>query len=321
MKRSAMAASAVVLLLTATSARAAEKQPGGDSVTPAIEKFVSSFESAFNRGDAKSLAALWTPGGDLVGVQGERTEGRQQIEKQFEGLFSANKNMKLKMSIVAVHPVGDSAAVVDISAETNPPLQGIPAEPQSTMVLLRRDGRWLIETARDTLAYSPSHYRYLKPLEWMVGQWNDGAAGSEGAHFRSTCDWTTNKNFLIRKYSVGGTDRPAVAGTEVIGWDLRRHCVRSWNFESNGGFGESTWRRDGDRWLIEHSGVLGDGSEASAVHVLAHPDENTVVLKSKERTLNGQPQPEMKELTIHRLPTGEKQPAAEETPLPKTKLP
>ena len=112
-----MAASAVVLLLTATSARAAEKQPGGDSVTPAIEKFVSSFESAFNRGDAKSLAALWTPGGDLVGVQGKRTEGRQQIEKQFEGLFSANKNMKLKMSIVAVHPVGDSAAVVDIGRD------------------------------------------------------------------------------------------------------------------------------------------------------------------------------------------------------------
>ena len=114
----------------------------------------------------------------------------------------------------------------------------------------------------------------------------------------------------------------AATGTEVIGWDPRRHCIRSWNFDSNGGYGESTWKRDGDRWMIDHAGVLQDGSEVSAVHVISRPDANTLSLKSQERTLNGQPQPDMKEVTIHRLPKDEaKKPAAEEKPAPKTNLP
>ena len=162
--------------------------------------------------------------------------------------------MKLKLSIDAVHLVGEDTAVVDMTAEVFPPLPAMPAEPQSTMVLVRREGGWLIETARDTLAYHPSNYRYLKAVQWMIGQWTDNPASPEKARFHSSCDWTADKNFLIRKFSVGGKWPPAATGTEVIGWDPRRHCIRSWNFDSNGGYGESTWRREGDHWIIRPRG-------------------------------------------------------------------
>ncbi len=321
MKRSATAAIAAALLAT-TSLLAAETEKSGDASRQAVEKLVASLASAFNHGDAKALAELWTPAGELVGFDGQRIEGRGPIEKRFAEFFAAKKKLKLALSVVSVRLLGD-AAVVDAVAEITPPLRDMPAEPRSTLVLLRRDGRWLIDSARDTLVYDPSNYRHLKAIEWMVGDWSDETAtAAEAARFHSTCAWTTGKNFLIRKYNVGGTGPLAVTGTEVIGWDPRRHCIRSWNFDSNGGYGESTWRRDGDRWIVRHSGVLQDGSEHSAVHVMAQVDDDTVTLKSQERTLSGQRQPDAKELRIHRLPRGGvEKPAAEEKPAPKTSLP
>ena len=201
--------------------------------------------------------------------------------------------------------MGDSAAVVDATAEVSPPMPAMPAQPQSTLVLQLRDGRWLVETARDTLVYDPSNCRRLKAIEWLVGDWSDEPAAGEAAHFHSSCAWTTNKNFLIRKYSVGGKDHRAATGTEVIGWDPRHHRIQAWNFDSNGGYGESTWKQDGNRWIIQHTGVLQDGSGVSAVHVISRIDDNTASLKSQERMLNGQREPDAKEVVVHRLPPAE----------------
>ena len=322
MKRSFRVAFTTVLLLATIPTGAAEKEKNNDPQRQAIEKVMSSFESAFNKGDAKAPAAFWTPDGDLIGLQGERTEGRKQIEKLFGGLFSANKDMKLKFSIDAVHLVGEDAAVVDATAEVFPPLPAMPAEPRSTMVLVRRDGRWLIETARDTLAYSHSNYRYLKTVQWMIGEWTDNPASPEKARLHSSCDWTAEKNFLIRKFNAEGNGRQTRAGTEVIGWDPRHHRIRSWNFDSNGGYGESTWRREGDHWIIHYSGVLQDGSEVSCVYLVSRIDNDTVTLKATERMVNDEKQPDLNEVTIHRLPPGEeKRPAAGEKPAPKTSLP
>ena len=120
MKRSAIVAAAAVLLSTITPLLAAKDQ-GGQSRARPSKSSSPPIESAFNRGDAKALAACWTPGGDLVGFDGQRTEGRGQIEKRFAEFLSANKGLKLDLSIVSIHLVGDSAAVVDAVAEVSPP--------------------------------------------------------------------------------------------------------------------------------------------------------------------------------------------------------
>jgi uncharacterized protein (TIGR02246 family) len=336
MKRAAIVATVAVLFSTIRALPAAAKDPGGEpprqaisrldpsfeKLAPSIEKLVSAIESAFNRGDAKALAACWTPGGDMIGFDGQRSQGQGQLEKHFGELFAANKGLKLKLSVLSIHLVGQSAAVVDASAELSPPLPTLPAEPRSTLVLQLHDGHWLVETARDTLVYSASNYHNLKAIEWLIGDWSDEPAAGAGAHLHSSCAWTADKNFLIRKYSMGGTGRRAVTGTEVIGWDPRRHRIRAWNFDSNGGYGESTWQQEGDHWVIRHSGVLPDGSEVSALHVVSRLDGDTVSLKSQERTINGQREPDAKEVVVHRLPPAEAAaPAAAVKPAAKTTLP
>jgi hypothetical protein len=52
-------------------------------------------------------------------------------------------------------------------------------------------------------------------------------------------------------FKVKGSDQSETDGWEIIGWDPDRQQIRSWIFDSNGGFGESTWANDGEHWLIQ----------------------------------------------------------------------
>jgi hypothetical protein len=42
--------------------------------------------------------------------------------------------------------------------------------------------------------------------------------------------------------------------------------IRSWTFDSDGGFAEATWTCKKDRWFIQNKGTLADGRKASMVN-------------------------------------------------------
>src|SRR6516165_2625505 len=63
-------------------------QPGDDKDKAAIQKNAEAFVEAFHKGDAKALAAFWTPDGDYTDQTGRHTKGREAIEKVFKGFFA-----------------------------------------------------------------------------------------------------------------------------------------------------------------------------------------------------------------------------------------
>jgi len=81
------------------------------------------------------------------------------------------------------------------------------------------------------------------------------------------------QNFLVRTIHVQGNET-TTDGWEIIGWDPVRQQIRSWIFDSNGGFGETIWVNNGDDWLIRASNVLPDGSRSTAENVLTKVDDN-----------------------------------------------
>ena len=137
----------------------------------------------------------------------------------------------------------------------------------------------------ETLSGEPSHYLRLKGLQWMVGDWAAEGTRESGVSVQSTCDWTANESYLIRKFTVEGKQAFVHGGTEVIGWDPRLHRIRSWTFDSDGGFGESTWTHDGRHWIIVYTGTLANGDDVSAVHVVTPVDADTMTVRSKDRTI------------------------------------
>jgi uncharacterized protein (TIGR02246 family) len=292
-------AATVLLLATAALLTAAEDQ-GKDRDKQEILKLVSMYQSAFNGSDPKAIAALYTPTGDHIGPQGDRIEGRAELEKLFAAFRSTNKQAKLSIAVSSIRLVGDEMAIVDAIPTMTPPLQPVPAEYHATLVLVKREGRWLIESSRDMLSSLPSSISRLKQLDWLIGTWT-GEAPTQGAPaMKSTCDWAANKSFIIRSTStpalIGGTG----SGTEIIGWDPHEQRFRSWDFDSEGAFGQSTWTHDGDRWIIQRTGVFPDGSLASATFILTRIDANTLGVQSRDRMLDGEKQPDIPEFKVKR---------------------
>ena len=311
--------SAVLLVvLFATAIRADDRPVGKITPTKGILALLTQLETGFNQGDAKSLAACWTENGEFVGPAGARVEGRENIEKQFKDVFAARKEAgKLQIHINHMRPVNESLALLEVTAEVKPAMAtgGVMV---SDFVLVKQNGRWLIESAHETIAHLPPQTNHLKEFDWLVGDWASETSKA-GITLRSSCDWTANQAFLIRKFHVDGKEAILHGGTEVIGWDPRTNQVRSWVFDADGGFGENVWVHDGNRWLIKYSGTLADGSEASATHILTKVDATTTTLQSRDRVINGAAQPDIPETEIKRQAEAKPAAKAEEVLQPEVK--
>src|SRR5262245_3768726 len=71
------------------------------------------FIEAFNKGDAKAVAAFWTPDGDYVDQVGRHIKGRAAIEKLYEKVFAARKGAKLTITVASARLVTPDVALED----------------------------------------------------------------------------------------------------------------------------------------------------------------------------------------------------------------
>jgi uncharacterized protein (TIGR02246 family) len=264
----------------------------------AIRKAVESYVAAFNQADAKALAAMWAPEAVYTNpLTGEQVVGREAIEGQFAAIFAKAKGAKLEATTDSIGFVSPNVAVEQGTAKVILPDQA-PAESQYTAVYVKREGQWLLDrvTEEDVVAV-PSHYEHLKELEWMIGRWVDQ---DDTATVVTECDWTKNNNFITRSFTVQIQDRIDMAGMQIIGWDPAAKQIRSWVFDSDGGFGQATWKKKDNRWYIQQSGVLPDGRKSSAVHIITYVDDDTCTLQAVNRTVDGELLPNVDEVEVVR---------------------
>jgi len=78
----------------------------------AIRKAVESYVAAFNQGDAKALAAMWSPEAVYTNpLSGEQVVGRAEIEKQFAAIFADPKGAKLEAKTNSLQFVSPSVGI------------------------------------------------------------------------------------------------------------------------------------------------------------------------------------------------------------------
>jgi uncharacterized protein (TIGR02246 family) len=262
----------------------------------AIRKAVEAYVAAFNRGDAKALAALWSPDAVYTNrLTGEQVAGRAEIEKQFTGILSEAKGIKIESKTESIRFISPNVAVEDGKAKVIRPGEA-PEESEYNAVYVKRDGQWLLDrVSEEDVPVVPSHYEQLKDLEWMIGRWVDQ---DDSATVVTECNWTKNNNFIVRSFTVQIRDRIDMAGMQVIGWDASTKQIRSWTFDSDGGFGQATWKKKDNRWYIQQGGVLPDGRKTSAVNIITRLDDSTCTLQSINRTAGGDLLPNIDEVKI-----------------------
>jgi uncharacterized protein (TIGR02246 family) len=270
----------------------------------AIRKNDDAYVEAYNKGDAKALAALWSPEAVYVDPEtGKEAVGREEIEKEFAETFAGLKDAKLEIDVSSIKFLSPNVAVENGTARIINP-NGEPDESAYSALFVKRDGKWLIDrvTEQETAGQSeppPSNYEHLKDLEWMIGSWVDSDE-ENGAKIQTDCNWTKNKNFMSRSFAVVIGDKVDMSGMQFIGWDPAEKQIRSWVFDSDGGFYQGKWTRKGNRWVIQQSGTVPDGGKASETNIIKRVDDNSFTWQSVQRSINGNILPDVAEVTVVR---------------------
>jgi hypothetical protein len=166
---------------------------------------------------------------------------------------------------------------------------------------VKQNGQWLIDRISEVEKEKPlpSNYEHLKELEWMIGSWHDDDP-RPSVEIQTDCAWTKNKNFMTRSFAFAIGDQVKKSGMQIIGWDAANKQIRSWVFDSDGGFAEGTWKRKGDRWVIENTATLPDGSRASATNIMTKLDDNSFKWESVNRELDGELMPNVEPVLVVR---------------------
>jgi hypothetical protein len=209
--------------------------------------------------------------------------------------FAETKGIKLEATTNSIQFISPGVAVEHGTAKLTVADQTL-ENSEYTAVYVKRDRQWLLDRmTEEEIVVPPSQYEQLKGLEWMVGRWVDQ---DDKASVVSECKWARNNNFLVRNFEVQVRDRIDMSGMQIIGWDPVAKQIRSWVFDSDGGFGQGTWTKKENRWYVQQSGVLHDGRKSSAVNIFTFLDENTFTLQSIHRTVDGELLPNVDEVKI-----------------------
>src|SRR5262249_7257469 len=149
-------------------------------------------------------------------------------------------------------------------------------------------GKWLLSQVRDLPSPEdddkPPAAAQLKQLAWLVGDWEGKSGG-----VKMTCKWGAGQAFLVQDYTTKQADGKEYVVTQFVGYDAQQQQLRTWTFDSGGGFSGAMWVRDGNTWTGTSEGLYPDGKTTTATETLKFVDDNTAVLSLKNREVEEQP--------------------------------
>lgn len=276
------------------AAQTAEKQRDDKQ---AIRKSSAAYAAAFQRGDARQLAAMFAKDAELVDSAGEVFCGRQAIEEECAAFFRDNKGATIEVTVQSIRFPSPDLALEDGTTTTtlSPDLPRVTA--RYTAVHVRQDGKWLIASVREKLVDAGSNYWFLKGLEWLIGDWT---AEHNGKRLVTRCEWMPGRNFIQRTYRHYQDDKLVASGLQIIGWDAEKAAITSWSFDSEGGVATGVWTHDGQRWLVPTSGFTRGGNPTSATNIVTPRDADHFTWESKNRRLDRKPLPDAAPIDVAR---------------------
>jgi uncharacterized protein (TIGR02246 family) len=262
-------------------------------------KRAQEFIKAFEKCDAKAVAAFWTENADYVDQTGREFKGRAAIQKMYEKYFAGKKGLKLNIIVLSARMVGTEVAIEDGITEVSPAEGGLPSAARFTAVLVKKDGEWYFESVRDSIPHPPSNAEHFEDLEWLLGEWTGEAEKGESA--KASYAWAENRNFIVSSFATTVDGVPVVGGTQWIAWDAVDKQIRSYSFYSGGGIGEAVWTKDGNTWTMKVTAKASAGKRLSATNVLTKVDNDHMTWQLTKLTVDGQTMPDAKPVKLKRV--------------------
>lgn len=267
--------------------------------TKEFQAAADAFSAAFAKGDAAAIAEMFAEEGEAVDAQGAAIQGRKALAEHYAARFASGPGDTLAVTVDAVSFLAPGVATETGRTRLLVPESGTEESGNFAAILVKRDNRWLIASLREKTERELSHHDRLKELEWLVGDWVEE---TEEAVVFTSIAWSDNGNYLLRQFDVRVQGKAAVTGSQRIGWDPLTKQIKSWVFDSEGGYGEGLWMRSGNHWVSKTTGVRPDGHTTTATQVLTYVNKDTLRWKSIDRTLGAEIRHDIDEIIMVRKP-------------------
>lgn len=271
------------------------KGPDREADKLAIEKLAKVFIQAFDNRDAAAVAANYTAEGEYIRNDGEPIRGRAEIEKGYAEFFKTVKGKsKLEIQTDDLRFTSADTAVLEVTLRLRNEEGELVASSWRNSLLVREGGQWKVAIVQEWDRDEGVDVS-LKELEWLIGTWH---VATKDREVTTVYEWDENKAFIRGKYTIKEGNKVIESGTQMIGKDNAAGEIHSWVFQSDGGFGDGLWTREGNKWSVDVSGVTPDGRELAATAIYIHVDANTYTWQSVDQTIDNVPIPDTQPIKV-----------------------
>ena len=277
-------------------------QPADDAkaAQSAVASRVESYVEAFNRRDVPACVEHWSKSAEyIINGTAKPVVGRKAIGEALEQLLSTDEQFEFTVNHQRFRAVSDSVVTEEGVARLESETHGIEYA-HYLAVHVQQDGTWYRDSIREAhIATLTASAPDSAELESLVGRWNHK---SEENTLTVHSSWTHNRRFITRNFELKDKNGNKTTATEMIGWDPAAGVLRSWSFDSQGGFEQAVWNRDGDQWLIKVDAVLPDGNTATEQRILAVDSDGNLQSRIIEQQFGGRLLPGSEAITLVRKP-------------------
>lgn len=273
-------------------------------VTKEHKPFLASaqaFVDAYAKRDATAIGNMFTEDAEFLDEFGELSQGRETIIAVFESVFRDSQTATIdEIVIERIRKITDRVVMeegVVLAAESTDHVRT-----QSRYVALHTleaDGKWRINSLKNLPSSTVGRKEQLEQLSWLTGDWVNE---DDNSVVHTTCNWSEDGNYLLRRFNVQTRDGKEMSGVQRIGWDPARKKIRSWTFDSHGGFFSGLWTKHGKEWLLTSAGVTASGETVTATTAYTLHDAEMVTWQYRSMIVAGNVQENLEPITMVKRP-------------------
>ncbi len=279
------------LIVAVGSVPTSAQDSARESQIESVREAATAYLKALEEGDRVALLDAWTPEGSYVDAAGRAQQARTLIEAEFaEGAAPQRRIGSLAdetFRLVTPDVVIQDGITLHLAAPGQPTPKS-----RHTAVWVQRDGRWLLDSVRESVIPLPPRNSRLAELDWLLG--NFAGLTDEGSYLVITSALSDDGNFILREFVIRSPNASRHTISQRIGWDPITNGFRSWTFDSEGGYGVGTWKRQADCWIVSNSGVTSEGQRSAATALYTSITEEGFLLEIEGAMLDNESQPDLK---------------------------
>lgn len=299
--------SPTVLLAQAAPAKAPPsvlaKPKADDAVLKGVREYSDKFAASFNAGKIDDLASMFLADGEYIDEKGTIYQGEKEIKELLTAFFKQFPETKLAINVESARLLGP--VVIEEGTRSMTLKDGeTTARFRFITIWTKADGGWKIASFRDVSDDAiPTANEALKPLGWLTGDWvNEGADGSVAISFK----WSDDKSFLLGDFQIKTAEGASRKSTQRFGWNPSTGKIRTWLFDSDGGFAEGNGTLTQNGMVIKFESVNPDGSTGSATITFEQKDKSRFSMKGTDRLVGDAQEPDFEIDVVRRPPAAGK---------------